>query len=618
MLYESVAPKQSDRQLAAYFDNEEAISEAEQRVVRQVVEALLFEQIIDFQYKPLVHVHDKAAGFDAIYDLQINFKMGDQHFHCIGAIKAFDRVRIAQGSIQVLVGAASRNFRIYELITCLDMDGKSKHRLCKELAQTIALCKWNRANLDLHLRNRRTLGFQQLESVIHEGHLYHPCFKTRTGFSEKDHQHYGPEAGNAFQLHWLAVARRYMRIALPQTESASEESFWERELGKRQFDLLTARLQARSSAWTDYALVPVHPWQRESIRELGIEKAVDTGEIIDLGVAGDYYQATQSMRTLMNVSYPEKANVKVPINIICTSSRRNLQQHFVCTAPAISQWLNTLVAKDAFLQQKQLILLSEYAGMLYEPEHCIGVTGEDTPQGLLGAIFRESVVSKLQEGETAVPYTALMIMEADGRPFIAEWLDKYGIEAWLNRLLEVMLIPLWHMLVHHGVALEVHAQNLVLIHKQGWPEKIAVRDFHENTEYVSDYLANPQELPDFERIDPYFRTIADDDGYRMANVDELRELVMDTALVFNLADLSFLLERFYNFKEWGFWRAVRKHLHAYAHSGITDIARIDRLAYDSPEIIVESLLKKKISGSGVLQLYHHRVRNMLHVHGEEE
>src|SRR5690606_29756599 len=112
----------------------------------------------------------------------------------------------------------------------------------------------------------------------------------------------------------------------------------------------------------------------------------------------------------------------------------------------------------------------------------------------------------------------------------------YGAQRWVDRLLDVMLVPLWHVLVHHGVAFESHAQNLILIHRDGWPMKVALRDFHDTTEFVQDFLRSPERLPDLARIDPHFATVADDDGYRMASVEDLRELFMDTVYVFNLAD----------------------------------------------------------------------------------
>jgi 3,4-dihydroxybenzoyl-citryl-spermidine/N-citryl-spermidine--spermidine ligase len=276
-----------------------------------------------------------------------------------------------------------------------------------------------------------------------------------------------------------------------------------------------------------------------------------------------------------------------------------------------------LVNADPFLQTNQhLLLLQEYAGLLYEPEAESGASEErrqqvEDIQGLLGTIYRESINSKLQPGESAVPFTAMMLLESDNRPFIDGWLTTYGTEQWVNRLIDVMLIPIWHMLVHHGIAFEAHAQNLVLVHTQGWPEKIVLRDFHEDTEFVPNYLAFPEQVPDFALVDPFFETIPDDDGYRMASTDALRELFMDTVYVYNLADLSFLLERFCSFSEDRFWGAVRKHLLAYAQSGVTPQARIDRLASESAKIIVESLLKKKILDGGVLDYFEHTIENTL-------
>jgi siderophore synthetase component len=372
---------------------------------------------------------------------------------------------------------------------------------------------------------------------------------------------------------------------------------------------LTKLLDVLGINWLSYSLVPIHPWQVDAIQDRGLSDSIDSGDVLELGEAGDFYQATQSLRTLVNVSHPEKANVKIPLNLVSTSSHRNLQDHFVCTAPAISTWLQEVVAKDEYLQREgTLLLLSEYAGLLYKPEDEVKAKEMD---GLVGAIFRESVVDKLQSGEAAVPFTALMLVESDNRPFIADWLDRYGVDAWVNRLLEVMLIPIWHMLVHNGIAFEAHCQNLILTHKDGWPHRIVLRDFHEDMEYVEDYLKFPQHLPKLAETDPYFETIPLDEGFSMSDIDELRELYMDTVYVLNLADLSFLLERYHDYSEEKFWNQVRNQLNDYRQSGITDSARIDRIGAGNPSIIVESLLKKKILNGGTLDYFEHTVSNPL-------
>ncbi|MFY0640459.1 MAG: hypothetical protein JXR16_05375 [Bermanella sp.] len=594
---------------AQYIQSPERADEQEQRVVRQFVDALLYEEIVQFEseerLKPQDDLHAEFKNFDGVFDSIYTFAMGGETFRCIGARRIFQRIRIADGSVQVLDGNDFRECRIEELICHLDTDSDTKVRVLGELMQTIALCRWNTQYLDHNKKPRRELSFAQLESAITEGHLYHPSFKARTGFTLQDHIQYGPEAAGSFQLQWLAIQSQYVDQNYPRASI----DFWVDELGKDQFLMLSKRLEAMGKNWLTYSLMPIHPWQLEAIWNRGLADAIARGEMIELGGAGDFYQATQSLRTLVNVSHPEKANVKIPLNLVSTSSHRNLQDHFVCTAPAISTWLQEVVAKDEYLQREgKLLLLSEYAGLLYKPQDKIKAKEMD---GLVGAIFRESVVDKLQQDEEAIPFTALMVVESDNRPFIADWLERYGVDPWVNRLLEVMLVPIWHMLVHNGVAFEAHCQNLILTHKNGWPHRIVLRDFHEDMEYVEDYLKCPSHLPKLAETDSYFETIPLDEGFSMSDIDELRELYMDTVYVLNLADLSFLLERYQGYPETQFWNNVRNHLDDYRQSGITDPARIDRLGAGSPSIIVESLLKKKILNGGTLDYFEHTVSNPL-------
>lgn len=576
----------------------------EQRVVRQLVEALLFEGLVEYVISP----RTKTGSGEPIYDSHVEFRIASEHYSCLATVAAFGRFRVSTGSVHRRVGHKLIEATVVELVSALSMIASAKQRLLEELTQTAELCRWNFENLPHQHEPRRRRTWQELESMIVEGHLYHPSFKSRTGFSLADHRRYGPEVGSRFQLQWLAIDRSRIRAVLPGEESA----FWRRELSPREYSRLTTCLASYGRAWTTHALVPIHPWQLENVRGR-LEAALARGEILELGEGGDMYHASQSLRTLINASEARKPNVKLPLNVVCTSTHRNLRPAFVCTAPRLSDWLVTLVAQDPFFRaHPRMVLLREYAGILYEP--LSGGGGRETAssgQALVGCLFRESVESKLGPDEAAVPFTALMLLEGDGRPFIADWLDLHGEERWINRLLDVMLIPIWHMLVHHGIAFESHAQNLVLIHVQGWPQKIVLRDFHEDTEYVPDYLSRPELEPDFAEVEPLWRVMADDDGYRMRSTSALRELFMDTVYVYNLAELSFVLARHCGFDEARFWNLVAVHLRRYAESGVTEVARIERLGCDAPTIAVESLLKKKFMNGDVLDFFEHTVVNPL-------
>lgn len=583
---------------------------ASRRVVRQFVEALLFEKLIDFELSPLVHTPSEAEDVPLIYNRKAKFYLGGERYSCLLHIGSFDRVRVAAATVKRETDSNLLDVSVSRLVEALKMDDIIRARLVSELLQTIALCEWNAQHLCAQVTERRTLDFTELESKITEGHLYHPCFKARTGFTLSDHHDFGPEAGRLFQLEWLAVRKCSLKVSLPRECDA----FFAAELGNNEFSQLMRTLAERTDRPEEYTLLPIHPWQLNHLRDRGLSQALLHKELIHLGPFGDEYRATQSLRTLLNVTHPKKSNIKLPLGVVCTSVPRNLRKHFVCTAPLLSSWLSALVANDPFLaENKRVILLREYAGLLYAPPPERQESWMTSLiEGEIGVIFRESILDKVEPGEQAVPFTALMLVEADGAPFIIEWLEKYGVEAWLTRLLDVMLVPLWHMLVHHGIAFEAHAQNLILVHREGWPERIAVRDFHEDTEYVPDYLARPDLVPDFGFVDGYFDTVPDDDGYRMSAVSDLRELFMDTVYVYNLAELSFLLELHLNFEEETFWRIVHERLDSYERSGVTARARIERIDANTPTIFVESLLTKKVRGGAVLDFFAHEVQNPLH------
>jgi len=549
----------------------------ELRVLRQLVEALLFEGLVP---------SERTAGADG--RVRFRLRLGELALVATGRVSGFGRVRLEEDSIRHLqVDGTDAPVDLIALVQALPAEMSVREALAAELAQTIKLCDWNHQHLN-PAQSRRTLDHEALESAIDEGHLYHPCFKARLGFTLDDHQAYGPEAANGFQLHWLAVHRSQLRASLPLLE----EDFWLCEVGPRTWDQLCTQLHAQDGELRDYSVMPLHPWQWQHLQQQALQPAMARGDLLYLGAAGDQYAANQSLRTLRNLTRPHQAHVKLPLNVINTSAVRALASHSVCSAPAISRWLAKLVRADAYLKRSGLVILKEYAGALYcpaSPEEAQALAGQ------VGAIWRESLQSHLRTGEQAVPMTALMVTEVDGKPFIDGWISRIGVATWVERLIEVAVLPVWHLLAQQGVAVEAHAQNMVLIHRDGWPERVALRDFHESLEYVESYLARPELKPDFVRLNPLYRDAPDDRYYWMASVEALRELVMDTLFVFNLAELSFLLETHYGWPEALFWRQVRQQLDQHARAHKIAPERWAALGIDAPMIRAESLLTKKLS-----------------------
>lgn len=551
-----------------------ASKRGELRVRRQLVEAMIFEGLISYE-------ETRLDQWTSIFTL-----IGQTYtFRCEGRRMAFDRIRI-KGDHIFLVSKDEmiQEATFEELVDELLTSRQDKVRLLKELHLTSNLCDWNDRHLQMPM-SRRNSSYEELESEIIEGHPYHPCFKSRTGFTIDDHIDYGPEGKQSFTLQWVAVRRSYVRIAVLE----KEEDFWKRELGHLLWDDLLSKLARFNGTFEDYTFLPVHPWQWRTMKQ-ELAELIEQKDFIPLNVKGDYYRATQSVRTLWNSSHPQKAQLKCSMNMVNTSSLRKLHAHAVCAAPHISAWLKQVLQSDAYLQ-KTVIVLEEYAGIIFEPhatKHCSKLEGQ------LGTIWRESVRLYMKEEEEAVPFTVLMMMELDGRPFIDDWLCRYGTEAWIKRLIEVSVIPVWHLLVAHGIAVEAHAQNMILLHENGWPTRVVLRDFHDSIEYAEEFIADRNLIPDFGMIHDRFKDAPADHYYWMSSIEALRELAMDTLFVFHLSELSNLLEEQYGYEEIRFWNQIKDGIQKHFERFPSFSVRNEQLQHTSTPIYVESLLKKKL------------------------
>jgi 3,4-dihydroxybenzoyl-citryl-spermidine/N-citryl-spermidine--spermidine ligase len=554
----------------------------EERVLRQLLSALLFEGIVS---PSKTHAPDDATSL----------MIGEGQLRTHVQRGPFGRARIKPGTAALQdpeTGAWSK-LALDQLVALLPAPEAARKKLLAELQGTITFLEQDR---DLPVpADRRALPFDRLDCALAEAHPYHPCFKSRTGFSLQGNALFGPEAGRPFQLHWIAVKRADVREALP----ADSDVFWAAELGEAPFSGLLSRMAQLGVNLDAHELVPVHPWQWRHLKNGLLADWLADGRIVSLGEHGAPYRATQSIRTLVNHTDPARAHVKLPLDIVNTSSLRVLEPHSIVTAPHLSAWLARLVSGDlAFDGRYPLTILQEYAGIRVDPHGAL--------DGKLGLMLRES--PKVEAGEQAVPFNALMMIEADGKPFIAPWVERHGLIPWLQRMLEVTVLPVWHLMVHHGVALEAHGQNMILVLRGGWPERLILRDFHESVEFCPALLRHPEDLPDFAAIDPLYAGAPSDAYYWSDHPNELRELVMDCLFIYCLTEVSLLSETAYGFCEQAFWDLVTECLDTYG-AAYPDAARLALFAHDHPEISTESLLSRKLFRDR--SLFRHRVPNPL-------
>lgn len=555
-----------------------------QRVLRQLLEALLFERLIP--YRPC---NDNRSGWQ-----WLSFRIGSLPGRCRARVRGFGRLRLDMDTLTLGQEQPTTSTSLARLVGQLPAASTQQQALLNELVATIE----NTERLDALYRargprERRGLHGEALDCALHEGHPYHPCYKSRLGFQGDDLVRYSPETSTGFRLHWVAVPRRYLDSQLP----APDMAFWQSELGREQAYLLRAAFHRAGVDWQHCGALPTHPWQWQQLCQGPQASRLDALGIRSLGPLGDRYRPGQSLRSLFNVSRPANACIKLPLGIHNTSSRRHLEPHSVPSAPAISRWLEVILATDSqFDAAYPLRLLPEYAslGITTGRDRSTGSTDSTGLEGELAAIWRASIRSRLNDGEQAIPLNALFQWQPDGMPFIHPWVEHYGLGPWLEATLKAVILPVWHMLAAHGVGLEAHAQNSLLVVRDGWPRALMLRDFHDSVEYARDYLPPTTPEPDFGTRQALYDQAPDDQYYRMSGPAALRELVMDTLFIFNLSELALLLDEAYGFNETRFWDRVRTILTDYARQYPDLTSRLDGLAWDQPILQTESLLRRKL------------------------
>ena len=435
--------------------------------------------------------------------------------------------------------------------TTLGMTGDTTGHLTRELTATLAA--------DAHLLgsgHSTAAELADLSYVELEGHQTgHPWLipnKGRMGFSASDAARYAPEAREPHRLPWIAVHEsmaQYRAVeGLPQQRLAEEELD---SHTRHQFEEVLTR---RGLNPAEYVWMPVHPWQWDEIVLPVFAPDVAAERIVPLGDGPDTYRAQQSIRTFANVDNEQRHYVKLPLSILNTLVWRGLPTERTIAAPAVTSWVLGIAESDAFLcDEARAVLLGEVASVTVRHPVLEEIDGVPYQyRELLGAIWRESLHSKLDPSERARTLAALLHVDAKGRAFVAELVERSGLDAesWLRRLFHALLPPLLHFLYQYGVVFSPHGENtIVLFDEQDVPTRLAVKDF------VDDVNVSAAPLPELEDMPAEV-----DAALLREEPSFLRQFIQTGLFVGHFRYLAPLVSQHLGVPENRFWTLVREEV----------------------------------------------------------
>ncbi|MFE6826064.1 IucA/IucC family protein [Streptomyces sp. NPDC057690] len=338
-------------------------------------------------------------------------------------------------------------------------------------------------------------GFQAIETGMTEGH---PCFVAnngRLGFGIHEYLSYAPETASPVRLVWLAAHRS--RAAFTAGVGIDYESFVREELGEKTVERFDAVLREQDRDPGDYLLIPVHPWQWWNKLTVTFAAEIARGNLVCLGEGDDEYLAQQSIRTFFNSSRPERHYVKTALSVLNMGFMRGLSAAYMEATPAINDWLAQLIDNDPVLRSTGLSIIRERAAVGYRHLEYEAATDRYSPyRKMLAALWRESPVPTLRDGESLATMAALVHVDHEGRSVAGALIEQSGLTPtqWLRGYLEAYYTPLLHSFYAYDLVFMPHGENTILVLKDGAVQRAIYKDIAEEIAVMDPDAVLPPEV----------------------------------------------------------------------------------------------------------------------------
>ena len=458
---------------------------AGQRLIEMAIAEFLYEEIIQ-----VAHLKDNR------YQLTLD----DQTYTFKAQNYLLGHWQIEEGSVR-------------ELSVVEDLPAWNLHTFIRAFSNQTEVKPFTKAYLikemnntwlaEAHLFDERRLSSEAALTASHyeiegmlRGHPWLIMSKGRMGFGYDDYLSAAPELSPTVKVLWLAVHRDLAEFR--STEEWQAGRLYQHELSAEELANFEQKLHERGCSCRDYFLIPVHAWQWHQWLVPTYANEIVDQRIIELGVGQDDYVPMQSIRTLCNISQPERHYVKLPVSIFNTAVYRGLPSKRNLAAPAVTAWLKQIQSQDPDLKQSGVAFLGEVATLtIHQP--CFDQI-EGAPyqfKELFGCLWRESVDPVIGTGEQALSQAALLHRDINGQSILAVLIQASGLSPlqWLKRFAEVSVTPLLICLYKYGLAFSPHGENTMLIHANGVPQKMVLKDFIDDVNLVDEDFPELASLP---------------------------------------------------------------------------------------------------------------------------
>lgn len=356
---------------------------------------------------------------------------------------------------------------------CRWHDGALNRELCDQVVQSQEVMTTIVAHAVERHRLQPLTDYRSSEQGLWFGHPNHPTPKARQWPSHllQDRPPYAPEFCATTALHQFSFPVAGLDVQVNRMSAP---------------DVLPQVADQGHAEDGGRVVLSMHPVQADLFRrDARVARMIDEGGIGDLGPSGWRAAPTASMRTWYLEGHPWF--LKGSLNVRITNCVRKNAWYELESTLVIDRIMDRLVrSQDPALEA--LCVAQEPATVHWAPT---GGTEVDRRwfREQTGMILRENFCERFSP-ERCLLSATLFARDARLVPMVLAFIDGEAPEGggeslppagrvreWFQAYLRTLMAPVMALFFRHGIVMEPHLQNCVLIHDQGVPRRMLLRDF---------------------------------------------------------------------------------------------------------------------------------------------
>lgn len=462
---------------------------------RAAGQRLIEMAIAEFLYEEIIEVKALSAG-------RYRLDLGNRQYEFQGNQYLLGHWNIQEASVRDVTHSQENDqpaWNLHEFIVAMSDSSNvkpfTKAYLIKEMNNT-----WL---AEAHLFNETRLPsiavltepHYKVEGML-RGHPWLIMSKGRMGFGYDDYLSAAPELSPEVKVLWLAVHRDLAEYR--STEDWSACGLYQHEFDANELQQFINILQEKNLDPQNYFLIPVHAWQWHQWLVPTYANEIVDQKIIELNISQDSYVPMQSIRTLCNTSNLQCHYIKLPVSIFNTAVYRGLPSKRNLAAPAVTAWLKRIHQQDQDLQNTGVIFLGEVATLTIHQPCFDRIDGAPYQfKELFGCLWRESVDRYVDPSHQVLSQAALLHRDISGQSILSVLIQASGLSPldWLAQFAQVSMSPLLLCLYRYGLAFSPHGENTMLVHENGVPKAMVLKDFIDDINLVDEDFPELAQLP---------------------------------------------------------------------------------------------------------------------------